>query len=163
MNRENRWMQRIRMKARPMWCKVFLIPECGKFLHVESEIPGFRIQNSGKGIRNSANDWKLESRFQWESIRNPVPGIWNPQGGSVLDYLTWNQTANCGWYTWQVKYENNVTEERLLLRVVKRLDCKCSISWFTQLTWQVWRWQGEAALRVTQQAMLQIFPTNAWP
>ena len=79
------------MTARPMWCKVFLIPECGKFLLVESGIPGFRIQNLGKGIRNSANDWKLESRFQWESISNPVPGIWNPQGGSDLDCLTWNR------------------------------------------------------------------------
>ena len=71
------------------------IPDSGmrEILLEESGIPGFRIQNSGKGIRNSANDWKLESRFQRESIRNPVPGIWNPQGGSVLDYLTWNQIA----------------------------------------------------------------------
>ena len=81
-----------------MWCKIFLIPESGKFLLVESGIRGFGIQNSGKGIWNSTKDWKFESRFQWESIRNPVPGIWNPQGGSVLDYLTWNQIdSNYGW------------------------------------------------------------------
>ena len=47
-----------------MLCKVFLIPESGKFLLMESGIRGFGIQNSGKGITNSANVWKLESRVQ---------------------------------------------------------------------------------------------------
>lgn len=82
-------------------------------------------------------------KHQESSPWNLEPTRWICLG---LPYM--EPDSNCGWYTWQVKYENNVTEERLLLRVVKRLDYKCRISWFTQLTWQVWRWQGEAALRV---------------
>ena len=34
---------------------------------------------SETGIRNSANDWNPESTFSWKRIRNPLPGIRNPQ------------------------------------------------------------------------------------
>ena len=41
--------------------KVIQIPECVKFLPVESEILGSRILNLAEEIRNPVNDWNPES------------------------------------------------------------------------------------------------------
>ena len=43
-------------------CKVIRFPEFGKFLLMESVIPGF-------GIRNSKCDWNPESKFHRHRIR----------------------------------------------------------------------------------------------
>ena len=59
------------------------IPVSGKFLLVESEIPG----------------WVLESRIQHKEsritltigIRNPRSRIQNPESRTVLDYLEWGE------------------------------------------------------------------------
>ena len=81
-------------------CKGIRIPECKKFLLVESRILenllvesgilGFGIRNTAQGIRNPVSidkDW------------NPVIGIWNPWCGiqnteskTVLDSLTWGKS-----------------------------------------------------------------------
>ena len=50
---------------------------------------GFGIRNSAKGIRNPANDWKLESKFHWQGIRNPGPGMQNPQRRIWNPGLSW--------------------------------------------------------------------------
>ena len=51
-------------------------PESRKFLLVESGILGFGIRNTSEGIWNPTNDWNPESKFHWQTIRNPEPGIW---------------------------------------------------------------------------------------
>ena len=33
------------------------------------------------GIRNPTENWNSESKFHWQRIRNPVPGIRNPRRG----------------------------------------------------------------------------------
>ena len=48
-------------------------------LLVEPGILGFGIRKLAQGIRNPANDWNSESKFYRQGIRNPVPGIRNPQ------------------------------------------------------------------------------------
>ena len=66
-------------------CKEIQIPESGKFLLVESgiweisRIVCFVIRNTAQGIRNPSNDWNPESKFHWQRIRTPVPGIQNPK------------------------------------------------------------------------------------
>lgn len=47
--------------------------------------PGSSVQ----GIQNTSNDWKLESKFHWQGIRNPVPGIQNPQRRIWNPRLSW--------------------------------------------------------------------------
>ena len=56
-------------------------PESRKFLVVDSGILdfGLGIRNSVQGIGNYVNDWNPESKCHWKPIRNPVPGILNPQ------------------------------------------------------------------------------------
>ena len=51
-------------------------PESRKFLLVQSGILGFGIRNTSQGIWNPTKDWNPESKFHWQTIRNPVPGIW---------------------------------------------------------------------------------------
>ena len=65
------------------------IVESGKFLLVESRIwemwvldcriLGFGVQNTAQGIWNPTNVWNLESKFHWQRIQKPVPGIQNPR------------------------------------------------------------------------------------
>ena len=55
------------------------ILESGKLLLVEFWILDFGIWNIAQGIRNPTNDWKPESKFHWQRIRNPVAGIRNPE------------------------------------------------------------------------------------
>ena len=81
-------------------CKGIRIPECKKFLLVESGILGFGIWNTAQGIRNPISidkDW------------NPVIGIWNPRCGTqnpesktVLDSLTWGKSFLQFLRLWQV-------------------------------------------------------------
>ena len=57
------------------------IPKSGNLLLVESGHLGFDIRNTAQAIRNPANNWNPEYKFQWQAIRNPVIGIRNPQCG----------------------------------------------------------------------------------
>ena len=41
------------------------------------------------GIRNPTNVWNPESKFHWQRIRNPVPGIRNPRRGVQSPRLYW--------------------------------------------------------------------------
>ena len=69
-------------------CKGIRIAEFRKCLPVESGIRkirhayelwvlGFEIRNTVQGIRNLTTDWHRESKFHWQRIRSPVPGIQN--------------------------------------------------------------------------------------
>ena len=62
--------------------------QCGKFVLVESKIMAFRFRNSALGTRNSANHWNPESKFRWQGIRNPIPGIRNPES------MAWNPESS---------------------------------------------------------------------
>ena len=44
---------------------------------MKSGILGFGIRNTAQVIRNPSKDWNPESKFHWQTIRNPVlePGI----------------------------------------------------------------------------------------
>ena len=41
------------------------------------------------GIRNPTENWSSESKFHWQRIRNPVPGIRNPRRGIQNPTLSW--------------------------------------------------------------------------
>ena len=56
---------------------------------VESRILGIGIQNTAQGIRCPTNDWNLESKFPYQRIQNPVPGILNPRCGIHNPRLSW--------------------------------------------------------------------------
>ena len=87
-------------KFKPLQFFYFIIPpwkgirilESRKFLQVDFGVLGCGIRNTAEGIRNPINDWNPESKFHWQRIRKPVPGIWNPRSGVqskiVLDSLT---------------------------------------------------------------------------
>ena len=89
-------------------CKGIRIPECKKFLLVESRIwenllvesgiLGFGIRNTAQGIRNPAN-FGIRNPISIDKDWNAVIGIWNPQCGiqnpeskTVLDSLTWGKS-----------------------------------------------------------------------
>ena len=63
------------------------IPECEKFLHVESGLLGFGIRNTAEVLRIPDNNWNPESKFHLKLIRNPRAR--NPELKTILDYLTW--------------------------------------------------------------------------
>ena len=74
----------------------FLPVESGKFLLVQSGLPGFGIRNAAQGIRNPTKDWNPESRFHGQipesSTWNPKSTPWKPESKTVLDSLP-NRTA----------------------------------------------------------------------
>ena len=89
-------------------CKGIWIPECRKFLLVESRIwenllvesgiLGFGIQNTAQEIRNPANFW-IRNQISIDKDWNPVIGIWdpwcgiqNPESKTALDSLTWGKS-----------------------------------------------------------------------
>ena len=53
------------------------IPECGKFLLMESGIRGCGIRNTAS--RNLTDDWNLESKFYWQILESST---WNPESHS---------------------------------------------------------------------------------
>ena len=71
-------------------CKGIRIPECKKFLLVESRIwenllvesgiLGFGIQNTAQGIRNPTNFW-IRNQISIDKDWNPVIGVWDPWCG----------------------------------------------------------------------------------
>ena len=83
---------------------------------MKSRILGFLIRNVAQGIpRNPTNDWNPKSNLNRKGIRNPVPGIrnpqrqeplwlltaWNPESESVLNYpkksvFTWRHRGHIG-------------------------------------------------------------------
>ena len=53
----------------PQACKITRITrEYKEFFLLESEVLGFGIQICAQGTRNPANDWNLESKFNWYGI-----------------------------------------------------------------------------------------------
>ena len=50
--------------------------------------------NSAQGIRNPSNDWSPESKFHWQEISIPVPGILNPERGIQIPRLDYFAGAN---------------------------------------------------------------------
>ena len=58
---------------------VMRIPECEKFMHVESGLLGFGIQNTAEVLRIPDNNWNPESKFHLKLIRNPVLGVPSPE------------------------------------------------------------------------------------
>ena len=79
---------------RAILCHPFICYPAWNFCLKKPEILGFGMRNSPQWIRNPADDWNPKSlKFHWQRIRNPVPGIWNPQRGIQnprLSYLTWS-------------------------------------------------------------------------
>lgn len=61
---------------------VIRIMEAENVLFVESGILGFEIRNSTQGMRN------------------PVPGIQNSKGGTVLEDITWDQPCQVCSFAW---------------------------------------------------------------
>ena len=80
-------------------CNGIRIPECGKFLFMESGILGFGIRNTAQGIRNHTNDCNLESKFYWQRLEsstwNPESKAWNPESRTVLDSLKGGEMRYC--------------------------------------------------------------------
>ena len=86
----------IHLNIRKLWkrknpftsCKRIRIPECKKFLLVESriwenllvesEILDFGIRNTAQGIRNPTN-FGIRNPISPDKDWNPVIGIWNPR------------------------------------------------------------------------------------
>ena len=64
-------------------------PGVEKLLLVESEILGFGTRNTTQKIRNPTTHWIPESTFHGPKIRNPVPGIRNPQRVIQDATLSW--------------------------------------------------------------------------
>ena len=58
---------------------VMRIPECEKFLLVESGLLGFGIRNTAEVLRIPDNNWNPESKFHLKLIRNPVLGVPSPE------------------------------------------------------------------------------------
>ena len=58
---------------------------------MESGILGFGVRNTGQGIRNHANDWNPESKFNKQILEsntwNPESTARNPEPKSALDSL----------------------------------------------------------------------------
>ena len=46
--------------------------------------PGtFGFRNAAHGIQSPTDDWNSESKFYWQNIRIPVPGVRNPSVRSL--------------------------------------------------------------------------------
>ena len=60
------------------------ILESEKFLLVETGILGSGMRKTAEGIRNPTYDWNPESKFHWQRIRYPGPGIQNPRLSWIL-------------------------------------------------------------------------------
>lgn len=58
---------------------VMRIPECEKFLLVESGLLGFGLRNTAEVLRIPDNNWNPESKFHLKLIRNPVFGVPSPE------------------------------------------------------------------------------------
>ena len=59
--------------------KVIQIPETFCLWNPESW--ALESGNSSRNPESRYNDWKSESKFHWQGIRTPSPGIWNPSPG----------------------------------------------------------------------------------
>ena len=63
----------------PCNSKVIQIPETFCLWNPESW--ALESGNSSRNPESRYNDWKPESKFHWQGIRNLSPGIWNPSPG----------------------------------------------------------------------------------
>ena len=64
----------------------FWNPESNKFCRW---ILDFGIRNTALGIQNPTSDWNPKSKFHWQRILNPVPGIRNQRRGIQDPRLFW--------------------------------------------------------------------------
>ena len=65
------------------------IPECKKFLLVESRIwENLPVESGilGFGIRNPSKDWNPESKFHWQ---RPESSTWYPESTACSPESTW--------------------------------------------------------------------------
>ena len=85
------------MPSRPV-IKLFLV--LISINNISSNVRQYRFQNAGNifacgiwlgfAIRNITNyGWNPESKFHWQGIPIPIPGIRSPHSKTVLDYHIW--------------------------------------------------------------------------
>ena len=95
-SRYDLWMIITCSKADIALCEGIRISESAKFLLVESwiqqmfaEESGIPLEESGIplmiGHWNPTDDWNPESKFHWQGLQNPSPGIRNPESLAWTD------------------------------------------------------------------------------
>ena len=117
------------------------------FLHVESGI----WEIFACGIRNSANDWNLESKFYWQGMRNAVPRFLSSQRSlwshaTLLSFMgrgvSWQHKEQAAYvttkpstYNWKNSFfktpgcKHEISDEKI--SVLKPLfHCLTSFQWF---------------------------------
>ena len=81
------------------------IPDSKKILLLKSEILGFGIRNTAKGIWNLSNNWNSESKFHWQ--KNPESSI--PGFCGMESRVQVYQFESCGGLTISSLSQSSVT------------------------------------------------------
>ncbi|CAH3181822.1 unnamed protein product [Porites lobata] len=97
----------------------FRIPECRKFLLVESGMPGFGMRNTSQGIRNPTNDWNWVQNPRIHGVESRIQDCLGfPKMGRFECYIlslkgtTWVQEI-----VWQIYHNGEVNSKRIEDRV----------------------------------------------
>ena len=110
------------------------------------------------GIRNPTENWNSESKFHWQRIRNPVPGIRNPDGveSRIQDCLRFLYVGRI--FQWQDPKSLREERHEKLARIFGCIDKPISASFRFILGLEAWESWVALRSRMNNTFLLFYFP-----